>query len=35
VEEEDESEPFFLALARKIPLCGDSIADKLDPENQA
>jgi len=32
VEEDDDAEPFFLTLARKIPLCGDKIAEKLDPE---
>ena len=32
VEEDDDAEPFFLTLARKIPLCGNTIAEKLDPE---
>jgi len=32
VEKDDDAEPFFLELARKIPFCGVGIADSLNPD---
>jgi hypothetical protein len=34
VEEEDDGdeEPFYVQLVRKIPMCGEGLADKINPE---
>ncbi len=32
VEEEDDAEPVWIAGLRKVPFCGEQIADKINPE---